>query len=193
MDLHILRGSLMAHQITRWHMLGQYQKQDVAQHSFRVAFIAAHIADLAKQRGVPGVHGERAFVLGAIHDLGETITGDIPSHVKSAVHKAGIDIDQLSENQGFYDVPEPYKWIVKGADIMEAALFTGEQYNATDSRGRQVAGHVNDALVEILWHGDNSDETKTRRMVLQHAWDDLQNVSNHKYNYSLKFEDKSSD
>lgn len=192
MEKQILRASLVAHQITRWHMVGQYPHQDVAQHSFRVAFIAAHIADNAIHYGFK-VNGDRAFVLAAMHDLGETVTGDIPSHVKSAVKKVGVDIDVLAEKQGYSDVPDPYKWIVKAADVMEAAIFTQDQYGTTDCRGRQVADNIWSVLTDMMYHGAETDEDRTKQIIICRVWDDLRDAMDHTYDYNLKFEEKSGD
>lgn len=195
MEKHLLRASLMAHQIVRWHMVGQYPRQDIAQHSFRVAFIAAHIADKATRYGMQGLDGNRAFVLAACHDLGETVTGDIPSHVKSAVLEAGVDIDVLGEQKGFTDVPEPYKWIVKSADVLEAYLFTQAVRGTTDDRGQQIADFVAaswDGLLLKYCNSINRDDG-IKWHVLKGVFDDLDDALNFTHDYNLQFRDKSSD
>lgn len=184
MELQHLRASLIMHQIVRWHMVGQYPRQDVAQHSFRVAFIAAHIADLAVKHGMVGLDGCRAFMYGAMHDLGESVTGDIPSHVKKAIKAAGVDIDILAEQQGIFDTPHIYKWIVKSADLLEALIFTEEQRRSTDCRGNQVADNICQA-----WETHLASFKGAEWSVLSQAVDDLQHILNSRYDYNLEFKE----
>lgn len=181
MELQYLRASFMMHQVVRWHMVGQYPRQDVAQHSFRVAFIAAHICDIAIKDGIPGLDGCRAFVFGAMHDLGESVTGDIPSHVKKAIKKAGIDVDILAEKEGIFDVPESYKWIVKSADLMEALIFSEEQRQSTDSRGKQVSDHIRRS-----WESHLNSFGGTKRIVITKAYEDVSVALDSRYNYDLE-------
>lgn len=180
MEFNILRAAFMANQIRRWHMLDQYQRQDVAQHSFRVAFLSAHIADIARVHGFQ-VLGERAFVCGAIHDLGETVTGDIPTHVKKAIRGAGVEPDVLAEREGHFDTPAPYKWIVKSADMLEAYMFTKFQ-PSKDSRGEQVA-----KAIEASWFQYFHAQDAEKQLVLRQVADDMEAVYNSEFNYDLKF------
>lgn len=184
MELNKLRAAFIAHQIVRWHMVGQYPRQDVAQHSFRVAFLAKHICNLALARGVVvGMDPTTAFYFGASHDLGETVTGDIPSHVKKAVRNAGIDIDMLGEKEGHEDVPSMYRWIVKSADILEALMFTNAQRKTTDYRGEQIADNI-----ATTWANHINSFDEERRMVLTQVYDDMIHIAHSRYDYNLEFD-----
>lgn len=111
-----MKAALTLPEIRRYHMVETIGQQDVAQHSFRVAFIAGRICQVTLHNN-ENIDPKVAMYWGMVHDLGEYTTGDIPTHVKKALRRRRADPDDLAT---FERVPDEYKWMVKAADYIEA-------------------------------------------------------------------------
>ena len=81
-----------------WTSTGRHES--VAEHSWRLAVMAMLCGD-----EYPGLDIDRVIKMCLIHDIGESVTGDIPSFKKT-------DMDDESEDKVFYrlisELPEPY-------------------------------------------------------------------------------------
>ena len=77
------------------------RQESVAEHSWRLSFMAYLVKD-----EFPGVDINKVILMCICHDLGEAITGDIPSFNKTENDEIIEDkaVDQLLSN-----LPEPYK------------------------------------------------------------------------------------
>jgi len=150
MDIKKLRAAWHLNEIKRFHMVNTKTTQDVAQHSFRVAFISKHIAQIARERGMLGIDPNHAFYFGACHDMDEMTTGDIPSHVKIALRSAGVDIASLAEKDGFKEVNGSYKWIVKAADLIESVYWCEVNIDPLDTRAASVKDFISKAFDNFM-------------------------------------------
>ena len=109
-------------EVKRWHMVDVVPPQTVAAHSAAVALLAAYIAYTC-----PGMYFgssvEVAFQ-GLIHDLAESMTGDIPSHTKQAI---GPNIksleDKLTPNWLRPTQDSKVKCLIKLCDLAEAVRY----------------------------------------------------------------------
>lgn len=151
-----LRAALHLHEVKRYHMINTKAPQDVAQHSYRVAFIAKHIAENAKKNGLRGIEPHMAFYLGACHDLDEMTTGDIPSHVKIALRRVGVEIAKLAVADGFESTPVTYKWLIKAADLMESMYWCELNIDNEDIRATSVERFINQAFTDFCNNLSNS-------------------------------------
>lgn len=134
MDREMLKAMFGLQEITRFHMVQCKQPQTVADHSFRVGVIASYLADQV------GACPMTALYWGIVHDADEFVTGDIPTHVKIALHRKDVKLSDLSS---LPQVPAQYKWIVKSADYMEALLWLGKNYQS--KRSIDVYGYISNS------------------------------------------------
>lgn len=123
-----------ASHVSRFHMVRTIRPQSIAEHSYRVALLATYFCRVLAEELLPG--GLRDQLLGRefqfevldyalIHDIDESMTGDIPSPVKAA---AGPGLKEELDGLfwGSRPVPAPapeVRWMVKLADIVEGYLF----------------------------------------------------------------------
>lgn len=116
------------------------KRESVAEHSWRVALMAMLVAD-----EFPDLDIDRVIKMCLVHDIGEAITGDIPTFVKTDADRVveGREVDAL-----IGALPEPWpEWLGALFDEMEA-LQTPEAklYKALD-RMEAIQSH-NESAVE---------------------------------------------
>ena len=116
------------------------RRESVAEHSWRVALMAMLMAD-----EFPEMDIDRVIRMCLVHDIGEAITGDIPTFVKTDADRVveGHEVDALIGS-----LPEPWpEWLGALFDEMEA-LETPEAklYKALD-RMEAIQSH-NESAVE---------------------------------------------
>jgi putative hydrolase of HD superfamily len=116
------------------------RRESVAEHSWRVALMAMLMAD-----EFPEMDIDRVIRMCLVHDIGEAITGDIPTFVKTDADRVveGHEVDALIGS-----LPEPWPgWLGALFDEMEA-LETPEAklYKALD-RMEAIQSH-NESAVE---------------------------------------------
>lgn len=128
-----LRQAAYAAEVKRWHIVQTLREQNIAEHQWLVAVIAAELAERS------GIHAFRAMnvrhdlVMHALnHDIDEVMTGDAPTPAKEtglvwshpaipksyALYRWGHDLVCLPEQNLIVGV-------VKLADLIEAAVFIG--------------------------------------------------------------------
>ncbi len=116
------------------------RRESVAEHSWRVALMAMLMAD-----EFPELDIDRVIRMCLVHDIGEAITGDIPTFVKTDADRVveGREVDALIGG-----LPEPWpRWLGDLFDEMEV-LQTPEAklYKALD-RMEAIQSH-NESAVE---------------------------------------------
>lgn len=147
-------GSLKHLPRAGWQLLGIPQPESVAEHSFRVAIIAATLAGLA------GADPGRTALLGAFHDGHETRISDIHSVGRaylSTVHPEAVTAHQTSRMpegvaQMFADVTAEYEaretlesMLAKDADKIET-LLQAIEYQA---QGHDTSGWRQTSLAAL--------------------------------------------
>lgn len=108
-------------QTKRYHTEMVLKEQDVAQHSFNVAWLCYMLTD----RCASG-----ALIMAALaHDAGERKTGDMPAPIKRAVKASqaldDLESDHLFESCGFMPMPltPDEHTILKVADSLDGAFY----------------------------------------------------------------------
>lgn len=124
MDMKHMRAGLRLADVNRWNMVRTIRQQSVLEHSASVAFIAARLA------AEIGLCPKTASYWALMHDIDETMTGDIPSHVKKAVKRAGLDMNHMADFEG---VPAEYAQIIKIADKIEGVYWLSEYRHGSHS------------------------------------------------------------
>lgn len=113
--------------VPRWGIVRTIRQQSVADHSYRVAFIAMEIAD---RSGIPVTTTLIQYAL--THDVEESVTGDIPTIVKRRTREWVPIVEEPSyiRHGSLREVR-----IVKLADILEAHTWI---------RMNGIGSHAND-------------------------------------------------
>jgi hypothetical protein len=124
--------------IQRWGIVRTLQTQNVAEHSYYVVLYTVAICDAL---GVDGDARDIATRLALTHDMGETLSGDIPSpwrrHInQTAAGSLGSTIrSRFGSDAQAGPVPTA---IVKVADIYEAAMFLAQENSLGNQSVREV-------------------------------------------------------
>ena len=174
MNEEMLRAAFGIQEITRYHMIQTAQAQSVADHSFKVGAIAAYLAtDI-------GMCPMTAMYWGCLHDVDEFITGDIPTHVKIALKRKGVNPSELSR---LPQVPAEYKWVVKAADYMEAIIWLGKNYKS--KRSMDVYNYIHNNFNHWMAALPSQDGAAVRK-VFEH----LKKMDKYDVDYDLKWSDE---
>ena len=110
--------------VTRWHSRAVSRRQTLAEHCGMVALLA--LAMCPPDWGL--AEREQLLRLSLVHDMHETVYGDIPFPAKQAMVDAGFDVDQHCQEQFwgqdiFLGVPARVVGLLRVADVAEAAQF----------------------------------------------------------------------
>lgn len=128
--------------INRWGLMHNTYPENVEQHSLRVAQIAHALALIRNRLFAGSVNPERVAVLALYHDVGEVLTGDLPSPIKyfnpeiknayeeietsAAERLLAMVPDDLADDYRAVLLPEPgdtpEREIVKAADKLAAYI-----------------------------------------------------------------------
>lgn len=68
--------------IQRWSLMRNIEKENLAEHSLQVAFVAQALALIKNQFFQGELNSERIAVLAMYHDTSEIFTGDLPTPIK---------------------------------------------------------------------------------------------------------------
>lgn len=112
--------------VTRHSWTSSNRPESVAEHSWRLSLMAYFVKD-----EFPNVDINKVILMCICHDLGEAITGDIPSFIKTEHDEIVEDkeIHQLLSN-----LPEPYKkeLIMLFLEMQEQSSMESKIYKALD-------------------------------------------------------------
>ena len=97
------------------------EADSVAAHSFTTALLAYFLAKQLKKEGVK-VDPDKVLKMGLVHDIGETIVGDVGTFVKGMAKGVFKDIEK-----------EGVKALVQGLDSEEEITELVEEYNKRES------------------------------------------------------------
>jgi 5'-deoxynucleotidase len=98
--------------IRRWSLMRNTIPENVAEHSYHVALLTHALCTIACRVFGEEVDTNGAVTLALFHDVGEVITGDIPTPVK---HRSAATLQSLRELEGMAGkqllemVPEPLR------------------------------------------------------------------------------------
>ena len=159
--------------VPRWVILRRHRQQSLAEHSYFVAVYAKQIAELIGYKDIKEV-----MWYALIHDIDETITGDIPGPIKRAafdkkkaeeamhdvmMHKFGADV--LTDLKFTYN---EVRRIVSAADSVEEVCFLMEEMSMGN---KDWIKPVADEAVERLKH--RWAALPAERDVLKDAWNKI--------------------
>lgn len=151
--------------IKRWSLMRSVREENIMEHSHQVA-VTAHALALINNKMFGGnLNIEKVVLLAQYHEVGEVITGDLPTPIKyfnpeiKAVYKdlehnaceriLGMLPDTLQDDYREYILPntdsEEYK-IVKVADRLSAYLKCVEEVKAGNSEFKKAKTSIGSEL-----------------------------------------------
>lgn len=161
----------------RWHMVRSQRNQSLAEHSARVAYMFQWLLNEWCRYSEPAVRDDRHKIEGygvrmaLCHDMVETLTGDMPSHVKVPAVKQALQAVELEAAAAIddrwplavldrpdVDMEHP-EWavacrLVKLADICETYLFAlGNQgcgYGTSDYKRQWILTSLEQGFADCL-------------------------------------------
>lgn len=134
--------------IQRWGLMRNTNPENIQEHSFQVAMVAHALAVIRNTHFGGQVNAERVALLGIFHDVGEVITGDLPTPIKyfnPQIEQAFGEIDVVARRklvdmlpaefrpayEAVISPPESEEWrLVKAADRLCAYLKCLEEAKA---------------------------------------------------------------
>lgn len=144
--------------LTRWGLMRNANRESLAEHTLEVAILSHALAVIGNRRFQRGVDPARAALLGLYHDVGEILTGDLPTPVKYHDEKITAAYKQIEKEAGrtlfsllpadlkeeYLPLFEPqpgdeYLWrLVKGADKLSALIKCVEEEKSGNTEFRQA-------------------------------------------------------
>ncbi|MBE7081313.1 MAG: 5'-deoxynucleotidase [Clostridiales bacterium] len=164
--------------IRRWSLMRSVREENIMEHSLEVCILAHALAVIKNNMFGGQVNIEKVVLLAQYHEVGEVITGDLPTPIKyfnPEIKNAYKDLETLASKKILDTLPdsikaeyeqyvlpdensEEYK-IVKGADRLSAYLKCVEELKA-----------------------GNTEFKKAKRTILS----DLKNLKREEIDYYLK-------
>ena len=164
--------------IRRWSLMRSVREENIMEHSLEVSILAHALAVIKNKMFGGQVNIEKVVLLAQYHEVGEVITGDLPTPIKyfnPEIKNAYKDLEALASKKILETLPdsikqeyeqyvlpdensEEYK-IVKGADRLSAYLKCVEELKA-----------------------GNTEFKKAKRTILS----DLKNLKREEIDYYLK-------
>jgi 5'-deoxynucleotidase len=95
--------------IQRWGLMRNTQMENIQEHSLQVAMIAHGLAVIRNIWFNGALNPERVLSLAVYHEVGEVITGDLPTPIKyfnPEIKKAYNEIEELAKQKLIHMLPE---------------------------------------------------------------------------------------
>lgn len=154
--------------IKRWSLMRSVREENIMEHSQQVAVIAHALALIKNKNFAGSVDEKKVVLLAQYHEVGEVITGDLPTPIKyfnPEIKSAYKDLeknacnrlinmlpDNLQAEYSQYIKPdessEEYK-IVKCADRLSAYLKCVEEINAGNSEFKKAKTSILNELKNL--------------------------------------------
>lgn len=80
---------IRAQYVRRWHLVPMSMSQSVAEHQYNVAML------LVMMPAKDGIDVNAAVAWAMVHDLPETVTGDVPTHIKKMSPTIKVELEEI--------------------------------------------------------------------------------------------------
>ena len=152
--------------IQRWALMRNTAQENVQEHSHQVAVLAHALAVIRNEKFGGSVDAGGVAVAALYHDVGEILTGDMPTPIKydnPAIRKAYKDVEAVAERKLLEMLPEELQatyapvltgpggeveQLVKAADKLSAYIKCVEELKAGNNEFREAAAQTRKALEE---------------------------------------------
>ena len=164
--------------IKRWSLMRSVREENIMEHSFEVSVLAHALAVIKNKRFGGSVNIEKVVLLAQYHEVGEVITGDLPTPIKyfnPQIKSAYKDLETFASQKILDTLPDDIK--------MEYEQYVLPDENSEEYKIVKGADRLSAYLkcVEELKAG-NSEFKKAKRTILN----DLKNLKREEIDYYLK-------
>lgn len=151
--------------IKRWSLMRSVKEENIMEHSQQVAVIAHALAVISNKRFGKSVNIEKTVLLAQYHEVGEVITGDLPTPIKyfnPEIRDAYKDLEKKACDRLLATLPEDLKGeyekyvnpdtsseeyrLVKLADRLAAYLKCVEEVKAGNSEFKKAKASIEKEL-----------------------------------------------
>ena len=151
--------------IKRWSLMRSVREENIMEHSQSVAVIAHALALISNKRFGGNVNVEKTVLLAQYHEVGEVITGDLPTPIKyfnPEIRDAYKDLEKNACGKILDMLPEEFRddyekyiiqdenseehKLVKYADRLAAYLKCTEEVRAGNSEFKKAKKSIGDEL-----------------------------------------------
>ncbi len=151
--------------IKRWSLMRSVREENIMEHSQQVAVIAHALALIANKKFGKNVNVEKVVLTAQYHEVGEVITGDLPTPIKyfnPEIKSAYKDLEKLACERIINMLPENFKEeykeyilpqtdteeykLVKYADRIAAYLKCIEEIKAGNSEFKKAKKSIETEL-----------------------------------------------
>ncbi|TCP95773.1 5'-deoxynucleotidase [Cricetibacter osteomyelitidis] len=161
--------------IQRWSLMRNMEKENLAEHSLQVAFVAHALAVIKNKFYQGSVNAERIAVMAMYHDTSEIFTGDLPTPIKyfnpqiteaykqietaAELHLLSLLPAELQgEFAGYLDseqIAPQEKYIVKQADIICAYIKVKDELEHGNNEFKPAKVRLEKLMEQ--WHSAEMD------------------------------------
>ncbi len=154
--------------IKRWSLMRSVREENIMEHSHQVAVIAHALAVVKNKVFGASVNVEKVVLLAQYHEVGEVITGDLPTPIKyfnPEIKAAYKDLEAVACNRLLNMLPESLKGeyeqyvlpdtdcyeykLVKAADRLAAYLKCVEEIKAGNSEFKKAKTSIGSELKKL--------------------------------------------
>ncbi|OOF84361.1 5'-deoxynucleotidase [Rodentibacter ratti] len=155
--------------IQRWSLMRNIEKENLAEHSLQVAFVAQALAIIKNKFFGGKVNPERIAVMAMYHDTSEIFTGDLPTPIKyfnPEITQAYKQIESAAELHLISLLPQELQ--EDFAPYLDSETFSEEEKHLVKQADLICA------YVKAQFELDNGNQefktAKTRLETLMHQW-----------------------
>ncbi|MDC2824479.1 5'-deoxynucleotidase [Rodentibacter pneumotropicus] len=161
--------------IQRWSLMRNIEKENLAEHSLQVAFVAQALAIIKNKFFGGKVNSERIAVIAMYHDTSEIFTGDLPTPIKyfnpeitqaykqiesaAELHLISLLPQELQEDFASYLDSETFsdeeKHLVKQADLICA--YIKSQFELDNGNQEFKTAKIRIEALMQQWHSKEMD------------------------------------
>jgi len=142
--------------VERWQIVQVNRRQNLAEHQYHVAILAWRMVEDCDLRSAFGINMEDVFRESLLHDLPETLSGDIPSPVHQRVKQdpgwRGWLAARVREFFPWYE-ERPcviVKHVVSICDLLEALLYLSEEMQMGNRYVEPHYAYLKDRMDDLL-------------------------------------------
>lgn len=144
-----LTDALALSHVPRWAIVRHSRLQSVADHSYRVAIIARELVRRLNWENREGLDVSRLVWLALVHDLDESLTGDIPAPAKKEMDPLRPYL--VTDVPGLHGATSIEIQVLRLADYIEAFTFIGQTMGAHVERVvAAIRVRINDCLRVLI-------------------------------------------
>ncbi len=166
--------------VGRWQIVQVNRRQTLTDHLYHVALLAWRLVEDCGLRSKMDLNMEDVFREALLHDLPETLSGDIPSPVHQKVKqnpewKSWLTARVTEFFPWYEEKPtSAVKYIVSVCDLLEACLFLKEEVEMGNRYVVPHLSHLSDRMAEfldrpivsygngcVMWGENGAEETAT--------------------------------